>query len=69
MGGLVLNKTFENKIVCSVWPHFQKAAPRISKIESKDFILITPTNIGQSLKPGTVSESACPKDSETVTGC
>ena len=32
------------------------------------FCLITPINIGQISKPGTVSESACPEDSETVTG-
>ena len=29
--------------------------------------LITPSNIGKILKPGTVSESAYPEDSKTVT--
>ena len=32
------------------------------------FCLITPTNIGQISKPGSVLESACPEDSKTVTG-
>ena len=32
------------------------------------FCLITPTNIGQISKSGTVSESARPEDSKTVTG-
>ena len=31
------------------------------------FCLITPTNIGQISKPGTVSESAGPEDSKNVT--
>ena len=32
------------------------------------FCLITSTNIGQISKSGTVSESARPQDSETITG-
>ena len=32
------------------------------------FCSITPTNLGQLLKPGAVSESALPEDSKTVPG-
>ena len=32
------------------------------------FCSITPTNLGQLSKPGTVSESARPEDSKTVPG-
>ena len=32
------------------------------------FCSITPTNLGQLSKPGTVSESSCPEDSKTVPG-
>ena len=32
------------------------------------FCSITPTNLGELSKPGTVSESAHPEDSKTVTG-